>query len=145
MSVVLRLNIHSYSIVILDSVKSGWVQSEVVRIEKTLEVSDSNLSSEDKTLSNSHEILNNDDKDDTDIDEDIELESFSEGPKLVITDSERKLKRKSKQIEYSHTDIASNILVTSFLQGVPKVRLYFVFVIFSGSRAHTEELFIAIG
>ena len=92
------MNIHSYSIVILDSVKSGWVQSEVVRIEKTLEVSDSNLSSEDKTLSNSHEILNNDDKDDTDIDEDIELESFSEGPKLVITDSERKLKRKSKQI-----------------------------------------------
>ena len=31
------------------------------------------------------------------------------------------------------------------LKGVPKVRLHFVFVIFLGSRAHTEELLIAIG
>ena len=32
-----------------------------------------------------------------------------------------------------------------FLQGVPYHWIHFVFVIFSGSRAHTEELFIAIG
>ena len=31
------------------------------------------------------------------------------------------------------------------LQGVPQYCFHFVFVIFSGSRAHTEELFIAIG
>ena len=31
------------------------------------------------------------------------------------------------------------------LQGVPYYWARFVFVIFSGSRAHTEELFIAIG
>ena len=31
------------------------------------------------------------------------------------------------------------------LQGVPYHWAHFVFVIFSGSRAHTEELFIAIG
>ena len=31
------------------------------------------------------------------------------------------------------------------LQGVPYHWIHFVFVIFSGSRAHTEELFIAIG
>ena len=32
-----------------------------------------------------------------------------------------------------------------FIQGVPYYWAHFVFVIFSGSRAHTEELFIAIG
>ena len=32
-----------------------------------------------------------------------------------------------------------------FLQGVPYHWAHFVFVIFSGSRAHKEELFIAIG
>ena len=31
------------------------------------------------------------------------------------------------------------------VQGVPYYWARFVFVIFSGSRAHTEELFIAIG
>ena len=31
------------------------------------------------------------------------------------------------------------------VQGVPQYWTRFVFVIFSGSRAHTEELFIAIG
>ena len=31
------------------------------------------------------------------------------------------------------------------VQGVPYYWAHFVFVIFSGSRAHTEELFIAIG
>ena len=31
------------------------------------------------------------------------------------------------------------------IQGVPYHWIHFVFVIFSGSRAHTEELFIAIG
>ena len=31
------------------------------------------------------------------------------------------------------------------IQGVPYYWAHFVFVIFSGSRAHTEELFIAIG
>ena len=31
------------------------------------------------------------------------------------------------------------------LQGVPYHWAHFVFAIFSGSRAHTEELFIAIG
>ena len=31
------------------------------------------------------------------------------------------------------------------VQGVPYHWAHFVFVIFSGSRAHTEELFIAIG
>ena len=31
------------------------------------------------------------------------------------------------------------------IQGVPHYCFHFVFVIFSGSRAHTEELFIAIG
>ena len=34
---------------------------------------------------------------------------------------------------------------TIMLQGVPYHWIHFVFVIFSGSRAHTEELFIAIG
>ena len=33
----------------------------------------------------------------------------------------------------------------SDIQGVPYYWAHFVFVIFSGSRAHTEELFIAIG
>ena len=33
----------------------------------------------------------------------------------------------------------------SLVQGVPYHWAHFVFVIFSGSRAHTEELFIAIG
>ena len=37
------------------------------------------------------------------------------------------------------------IMQDSLLQGVPKVRLHFDFVIFSGSRAHAEELFMAIG
>ena len=32
-----------------------------------------------------------------------------------------------------------------FIQGVPYHWAHFVFVIFSGPRAHTEELFIAIG
>ena len=32
-----------------------------------------------------------------------------------------------------------------YIQGVPYHWAHFVFVIFSGSRAHTEELFIAIG
>ena len=32
-----------------------------------------------------------------------------------------------------------------YIQGVPYYWARFVFVIFSGSRAHTEELFIAIG
>ena len=32
-----------------------------------------------------------------------------------------------------------------FLQGVPYHWIHFVFVIFPGSGAHTEELFIAIG
>ena len=31
------------------------------------------------------------------------------------------------------------------VQGVPYYWAHFVFVIFSGSREHTEELFIAIG
>ena len=34
---------------------------------------------------------------------------------------------------------------THYIQGVPYYWARFVFVIFSGSRAHTEELFIAIG
>ena len=42
------------------------------------------------------------------------------------------------------TPVQNNTFVGRYLQGVPKVRLHFVFVIFSGSRAHTEELFIAI-
>ena len=36
-------------------------------------------------------------------------------------------------------------LLLIYIQGVPKHWTHFVFFIFSGSRAHTEELFIAIG
>ena len=35
--------------------------------------------------------------------------------------------------------------ISADLQGVPYHWAHFVFVIFSGSRTHTEELFIAIG
>ena len=42
-------------------------------------------------------------------------------------------------------DTVDIVDIVDIVQGVPKVRLHFVFVIFSGSRAHTEELFIAIG
>ena len=41
--------------------------------------------------------------------------------------------------------VEHNIHRNWFLQGVPYYWAHFVFVIFSGSRAHTEELFIAIG
>ena len=36
-------------------------------------------------------------------------------------------------------------LLNANIQGVPYYWAHFVFVIISGSRAHTEELFIAIG
>ena len=43
-------------------------------------------------------------------------------------------------------DLKAKILqIFHILQGVPYYWAHFVFVIFSGSRAHTEELFIAIG
>ena len=41
--------------------------------------------------------------------------------------------------------LSDNALTAMLLQGVPYYWAHFVFVIFSGSRAHTEELFIAIG
>ena len=41
--------------------------------------------------------------------------------------------------------IVASFLHSNILQGVPHFWAHFVFVIFSGSREHTEELFIAIG
>ena len=44
------------------------------------------------------------------------------------------------------TQIFEDMILNHFIvQGVPYHWAHFVFVIFSGSRAHTEELFIAIG
>ena len=42
-------------------------------------------------------------------------------------------------------DKVGNFWIFRYLQGVPYYWAHFVFVIFSGSIAHTEELFIAIG
>ena len=77
------------------------VQSEVVRIVKTVEVSDECPSEDDKTLSNSGDLLvnKNDDRDDTDIEyEEIETLGHAAvttvSPKLVIAaDQDRILKR----------------------------------------------------
>ena len=44
----------------------------------------------------------------------------------------------TKELIYLSSDITE-------VQGVPYHWIHFVFVNFSGSRAHTEELFIAIG
>ena len=41
--------------------------------------------------------------------------------------------------------VICNLYKILIIQGVPHYCFHFVFVIFSGSRAHTEELFIAIG
>ena len=42
------------------------------------------------------------------------------------------------------TPILADMFAYTYLQGVPYHWAHFVFVIFSGSRAHTEELLIAI-
>ena len=66
-------------------------QSEVVRIEKTLEVLDVTFGEEEKTLSISP--VSKDRDDDTDVeDEDIEVEQFCDKPRLIITDSDRLFK-----------------------------------------------------
>ena len=44
----------------------------------------------------------------------------------------------------SKNSLADWFAIATFIQGVPYYWAHFVFVIFSGSRAHTEELFIAI-
>merc|ERR1711974_15519 len=78
------------SICELEDSDSG--QSEVVRIEKTLEVLDVSYSEEEKTLSNCS--VSKPREDDTDVeDEDIELRQFCDKPRLVITDSDRVFKR----------------------------------------------------
>ena len=66
----------------------------MVRIEKTLEVSDDCPSEDDKTLSNSGDLLG-DDKDDTDIEDEIETFPATSRPTLgLTTEHERILKRK---------------------------------------------------
>jgi len=88
-----------------DSVHSG--PGEVVRIEKTMEVSDDSIqdNEEDKTLSNSREFLDDYPKDDTDVEYDeIEAETVnqkSSRPTLIITDPERKLKRSLSESDES--------------------------------------------
>ena len=73
----------------ISPVDSG--QSEVVRIEKTLEVLDVSYSEEEKTLSISPVSKGRDD--DTDVeDEDIEVEQICDKPRLIITDSDRLFK-----------------------------------------------------
>ena len=67
------------------------MQSEVVRIEKTLEVLNVTDSEEEKTISISPVNRNPDDDTDLDVD-DVEIEHFYYKPKLVITNSERSLK-----------------------------------------------------
>ena len=66
-------------------------QSEVVRIEKTLEVLDVSFGEEEKTLSISP--VSKDRDDDTDVEEeDIEIKQFCDKPRLIITDSDRLFK-----------------------------------------------------
>jgi len=78
---------------VCESEESDSVHSEVVRIEKTLEVSDDCPSEDDKTLSNSGDLLG-DDKDDTDIEDEIETFPATSRPKLgLTTEHERILKR----------------------------------------------------
>ena len=52
-----------------------------------------------------------------------------------------------KYCEHHQASVSPSFAALScpVLQGVPHYCFHFVFVIFSGSRAHTEELFIAIG
>jgi len=87
-----------------DSVYSG--SGEVVRIEKTMEVSDDSINEEDKTLSNSREFLDdNQVKDDTDVEcDEIEVETVNQDssrPTLIITDLERKFKRSLSESDES--------------------------------------------
>ena len=70
---------------------SDSVQSEVVRIEKTLEVLNVTDSEEEKTISISPVNRNPDDDTDLDVD-DVEIEHFYYKPRLVITNSDRSLK-----------------------------------------------------
>jgi len=85
---------------------SDCVQSEVVRIEKTLEVVDVTESEEEKTLSISpvfkYPHTEDHTEDDTDVDlEDVDIEHFCYKPKLIITNSERVLKRSVSECDDS--------------------------------------------
>ena len=72
----------------------------MVRIEKTLEVSEDWPSEDDKTLSNSGDLLG-DDKDDTDIEDEIETFPATLRPKLATAaEHERILKRKIMSSKY---------------------------------------------
>ena len=73
----------------------------MVRIEKTLEVSEDWPSEDDKTLSNSGDLLG-DDKDDTDIEDEIEtFPAAISRPKLATAaEHERILKRKNMSSKY---------------------------------------------
>jgi len=76
------------------------VQSEVVRIEKTLEVLNVTDSEEEKTISISPVNRNPDDDTDLDVD-DVEIEHFYYKPRLVITNSDRSLKRSLSESDES--------------------------------------------
>ena len=78
-------------------------QSEVVRIEKTLEVLDVSYSEEEKTLSISPVSRGRDD--DTDVeDEDIEVEQICDKPRLIITDADRLFKSEDLFCSFSCSD-----------------------------------------
>merc|ERR1719336_2980707 len=79
---------------------SDSVQSEVVRIEKTLEVLNVTDSEEEKTISISPVNRNPDDDTDLDVD-DVEIEHFYYKPRLVITNSDRSLKRSLSESDES--------------------------------------------
>ena len=72
---------------------------------------------------------------------------------LLLLESCPVLNRSDNRELYIHLDTMtplryrkiSTISIKICIQGVPYYWAHFVFVIFSGSRAHTEELFIAIG
>ena len=54
---------------------------------------------------------------------------------VSLVSTQQTIWRQTEEIHLSDVDV----------QGVPYHWAHFVFVIFLGSRAHTEELFIAIG
>lgn len=93
------------------------VQSEVVRIEKTLEVVDVTESEEEKTLSISpvfkYPHTEDHTEDDTDVDlEDVDIEHFCYKPKLIITNSERVLK---SEIFFPDFELRENHVQDPFL------------------------------
>ena len=69
--------------------------------------------------------------------------------KILSTMSpERTLNTLSRRHQDGPNQVAAETIANGSvdnIQGVPYNWIHFVFVIFSGSRAHTEELFIAIG